>query len=122
MTNKITKDSYELIPDIDTVDKTAIYTVKLKHKPYHDVVIAYGKVSLTVNDDKETARLSFKYDILKGDKLELQSDDEFTTLVGDVLSHLIQEAFDSGNYQLGTPDNTSNVQSTTADDTSEARQ
>ena len=122
MTNKITKDSYELVPDIDTSDKTAIYVVKLKVAPYDGIVIAYGKVLLTVAEDKETAKLSFKYEVIQGDKAALNSDSTFSRLVGDVLSHLIQDAFDSGNYQLGTPDNTSNVQSTTADDTSEARQ
>jgi len=124
MKNEITQDSYELLPDVDLQSKTAIYTVKINVDPYRDTVIRYGSVTLKVSENKETAKLSFKYDILESstEKTTLLNDREFSTLVGDLLAYIIQNAFDTGNYQVGEPDKSSHVQSTAADDTPEARQ
>ena len=85
---------------------------------------------MTVQDDKETAKLSFKYQIdnpADFDRQKLESDQNFNNYIGDILSHIIQSAFDSGNYTLGekpekASDEVIDVNSTTDDSSSEISQ
>lgn len=129
--NKITDKSYSLIESADLEGSpVATYSVKILDKKYKDVVLSFGKISLTVRDDGETAKLSFKYQIddsAEFDRQTLESDHNFKNYAGDVLSHIIQTAFDSGNYKVGdTPakasDEVIDVNSTTDDSSSEISQ
>lgn len=130
--NKITDKSYTLIESADLAGSpVATYSVKIKDKKYKDVVVSYGKISLTVQDNKETAKLSFKYQIddsAEFDRQKLESDQNFNNYIGDILSHIIQSAFDSGNYTVGenTPtkasDEVIDVNSTTDDSSPEISQ
>lgn len=129
--NKITDKSYTLVESADLEGSpVATYSVKIKDKKYKDVTVTYGKISLTVRDDKETAKLSFKYQIddpADFDRQKLESDQNFNNYIGDILSHIIQTAFDSGNYKVGeTPakasDEVIDVNSTTDDSSSEISQ
>ena len=124
--NKITEKSYILVPDVE--DNEAIYTIKLTHKPWVDIVVQYGKIGFSINEDQSSAKLSFKYSIVKCPdnykQQELEQSKEFQTFLGDLLSYIIQEAFDSGNYTVGEKSKSSDpidVQSTTVDDPAEDR-
>jgi hypothetical protein len=128
MKNDISEKSYSLVEAVDD-SKQAVYTVRIEHPLYKGVVVQYVKISLAVNDDGATAKLSFQYDIREFpdnlDKSTLEQSSEFHTFLGDLLTYIIQAAFDSGNYSIGDqkPSKTDpiDVESTAADDTSEAR-
>jgi hypothetical protein len=123
--NKITKDSFALLPAVDMSDKSAVYDVEIKVPPYEGVVVRYGSVKIQVTETAESGengKLSFVYYILKGDKNSLSNDRTFANLTGDILAYIIHDALDSGKYQIGDPSKPSHVEPTTADDSSEARQ
>ncbi len=117
MKNKITAKSYKLL---DSENET--YAVRILDKKYEDVTIQYGKISLKVNEDSETATLSYKFNITdcpdKFIKEDLEHDKNFNTYVGDLLTFIIQSAFDSGNYKFGDG-KSSDVKSTTDNDLTE---
>ena len=126
MSKQITDQSYELIPDVE--DNVAIYTVKAKQKPWVDIVVEYGKIGLNVDEESGNAKLTFKYAIKScpkdHSKQKLEQNKDFHTFLGDLLAYIIQSAFDSGNYKVGTPDKSSDpidVQSTSADGPAEDR-
>lgn len=129
MMNRITEKSYSLVPDVDDING-AVYTIQIEHEPYKGVIVQYLKISLNVTDDGESAKLSFHYSIRSCPdtlvKLKLEQDQDFHTFLGDLLSYIIQSAFDSGNYKIGDskPSNSHpiDVESTSADNTSETRQ
>ena len=104
MNPKITEKDYAF------VEKTTseLYSVKLKSGEWSGVIITYGKVSLKVNEDKETATLSFQFDIDEAPaphNIEiLEESNDFNNHLGDILSHIIQNAFDTGKYKLGSND------------------
>lgn len=127
--NKITNESYGLVDNVEFGESpTAVYSVKIKDKKYKNVVVSYGKIGLNVQEDGQTAKLSFKYQIddpAKFDRKDLENDKNFNTYLGDLLSHIIQTALDSGNYKVGSPtvkasEDTIDVNTITNDDPSEA--
>lgn len=131
MKNKITNESYGLVDNVEFGESpTAIYSIKIKDKKYKNVVVSYGKIALNVEEGEGTARLSFKYQVddpAKFDRKDLENDDDFNTYLGDLLSHIIQTALDTGNYKVGSPtvkasEDTIDVHTTTNDDPSEADQ
>lgn len=106
--------------DFSFVEKptSEMYSVKLKTGQWSGVIVTYGKVSLKVNEDKESATLSFQFKVdeapppLSVENLENLND--FNNHLGDILSYIIQNAFDTGKYKLG-----SNDKQSTNDDSSE---
>ena len=114
MKNKITAKSYKLLDVEDSA-----YAVRILDKKYEDITIQYGKISLKVNEDTDTATLSYKFNICdcpdKFIKEDLESDKAFNTYVGDLLTFIIQSAFDTGNYTIGDG-KSSDVKSTTDND------
>jgi hypothetical protein len=129
--NKITNDSYGLVESADLVGSPiATYSVKIKDKKYKNVIVSYGKIGLNVQEDGQSAKLSFKYQIddpADFDRQELESDHNFNTYLGDLLAHIIQTAFDSGNYKVGdaptkASDEVIDVNSTTDDSSTEISQ
>jgi hypothetical protein len=104
MNPKITDTDYAFVEK----PSSELYSVKLKSGPWSGVIVTYGKVSLKVNEDKESATLSFQFkvdeapDVHDIDELEMSAD--FNNHLGDILSHIIQNAFDTGNYKVGSND------------------
>lgn len=99
MSYNITLDDYTFAED-GTSDAWA---VRLKTK-YEGVVYHYGSVQARVDDDEGNATLSFKYAVLDpagNDLEELEKSEDFNNYIGAVLQHIIEDAFDTGNYRLG---------------------
>lgn len=120
MKNKITDKFFELIDN--PVDQ--FYQVKIKQGPYTGVKVQYGKIGLEVNDDGETAKLNFEYEIKESPEnllpKDLEADEDFVNSIGDVLTYIIQTAFDTGKYKIGGDDSKkTNVSTTTNDDSPE---
>ena len=105
MKNEITNESYGLVDNVEFGDSpVAVYSVKIKDKKYKNVVVSYGKIGLNVQEDGATAKLSFKYqidDVANFDRKDLENSDDFNTYLGDLLTHIIQTALDTGAYTVG---------------------
>ena len=114
MNPKITAADYAFVEK----PTSELYSVKLKSGRWSGVIVSYGKVSLKVNDDKETATLSFQFKVDEAppphDIEILEESNDFNNHLGDILSHIIQNAFDTGKYKLG-----SNDKQSTNDDSAE---
>ena len=102
--NSITSDSYTFVEK----PNSPMYSVKLKSGGFSGVIVTYGKVSLTESADKETATLSFQFKVDEAPAPhnvgELEKSEDFNNYLGDILSHIIQNAFDSGKYKFGSDD------------------
>lgn len=77
-------DDYELIP-IDDVD---VYAIKIKGGKYDGVTYCYGTVSV----EEDTPKLKFDYIVIDTNKMfldDLTNDEDFITMVGDILVEMI---------------------------------
>jgi hypothetical protein len=99
----ITKDDYKFVERPEDV----MYTVELITGDWKGTKYQYGKVSAKVeeidDDEDGIASLSFMWTLLEGDD-SLQESPDFQDYIGDVLSHILQDAFDSGEYKIGNDD------------------
>lgn len=118
-TTKIDKDYYTLVEKPDSL----MYSVKIKKGSYKDVIVTYGEVRIKADPENDKANLHFKYQIVESPKKlnvqELERDVEFNNLLGDILTYILQTAFDTGNYKLGSKTNGSEP---TINDTEEVDQ
>jgi hypothetical protein len=109
MYNSITIDDYTFADN----GMNDLWAVKLKSK-YVGVVYHYGKVKAKIDEVVDNgdglASLSFQYEILEyGDYTEEELlTDDFRNYIGDVLSHIIQDAFENDKYRIGEDDDTDN--------------
>ena len=85
-----------------------MYSVKIKEGEYSGVIVTYGKVSINESDNKKTATLSFQFKLDEApaphNAGELEKSEDFNNHIGDILSLIIQNAFDSGKYKFGSDD------------------
>lgn len=101
---KITHDSYTFVEHKGDED----WYVKIKEGDYKDIIYKYGRIE--VKEEGDTAKLKFQFHISKiPDELlmtkeELQEDATFMNMLGDILTHVIEDAMDSGKYKLGQND------------------
>jgi len=104
MNPKITDSDYSFVEK----PTSELYSVKLKSGQWSGVIVTYGKVSLKVNEDKESATLSFQFKVDEAPAphniKKLDESVDFNNHLGDILSHIIQNAFDTGNYKVGSND------------------
>ena len=71
-------------------------------------IVTFGRLSLEeINNNNNTkeleGRLSFEYEIEKSpmERLELQESPAFENYLGDMLTHIIETAFEDGQYKIG---------------------
>ena len=102
--NSITSNSYAFVEK----PLSERYSVKIKEGEDSGVIVTYGKVSINESDNKETATLSFQFKLDEApaphNAGELEKSEDFNNHLGDILSHIIQSAFDSGKYKFGSDD------------------
>lgn len=99
MMYNITHDSYKLIER----EKDSFYTIELLEDPHKGVKYQYGNVRLRLENEGEAdeyARLMFTWTLIDGDE-SLSEDEDFNNYIGEVLGYVIQDAFDTGNYNIG---------------------
>lgn len=78
--------------------------VRLKTGTWKDVVYVYGKIGIREHPDADGATLQFNYAILEpGDfeKEDLIKDRDFNNYVGDVLSHIMNDALETERFRIG---------------------
>ena len=106
MYNDITLDDYTFADN----GFNDLWAIKLKTK-YEGVVYCYGKVTAKLDEIAENgdglASLKFQYQILDSadfDKEDLEKDKDFNNYIGDVLNHILQDAFENDKYRIGDGD------------------
>jgi hypothetical protein len=73
------------------------YGVKIQKGKYKNVILIYGKVGIKEDQEMDTARLSFTYNIqdpAEFDSTVLEKDEYFKNYLGAVLQHIITDSLD----------------------------
>lgn len=108
---KITSKSYSFVENDFSDDS---WHVKINEGDYKDIVYKYGKIQ--IKESGEEATLGFQYAITDLpehlDKEELKSSVEFMDTLGDILSHIIEDSFETGKFKLGSDDKPTDSEST----------
>lgn len=70
------------------------WVVRILDERYKDTLFTFGRVQLFESGDEEEATLSFEYQIVDSvvDPQELREDEEFTTLLGNILEDTIEQS------------------------------
>jgi len=85
-----------------------IGTIRILDEKYNGVACAIGKVSFDDTSDKnKTTRMSYEYDILEMPS-EIELDDEFHNLLGDIIVDIIETTLESEPELLKFEDVTEN--------------
>ena len=100
--SKNIKDRYQYVTD-ETADWTA---VAIKGGKFNGVIYKYGKVTLAEEETEEgNLPFRFEYDILDPYGLEREEfDNEFFTLIGDILVDIIDEQMEESNFEYNPND------------------
>jgi hypothetical protein len=100
----ITSKSYAFVEHKGDED----WYVKLKEGDYKDIIYKYGKIGFQEEGDEARLRFQFKVAKLPPDfdmtEEDLNQDETFLNHLGDVLTHILEDAMDSGQYKLGQND------------------
>ena len=110
----ITSDSYTFVEKKGDED----WHVKIKDGEFKGIVYKYGRIEVAEDHDEETARLKFQFHIekipteLEMTVEELNEDFTFLNTIGDILTHIIEDAMDSGKYKIGNDDKSTDSEST----------
>lgn len=111
----ITKESYAFVEHKGEED----WYVKIKDDgPYKGIIYKYGRIEVLEDKENEAAQIKFQFEISKIpedlhiDKDELQHDVSFMNMLGDILTHIIEDAMESGKYKLGKNDKPTDTEST----------
>ena len=108
----ITTDDYSIVESNDV----EFYGVKIKKGKYKNVVLVYGKVGIKEDQELDTARLSFTYNIQdpgEFDSTVLEEDEYFKNFLGAILQHIITESLEEAEKKnvasIGIGNNESNT-------------
>lgn len=108
---KITNDSYTFVENTFSDDS---WHVKINQGVYKDIVYKYGKIQ--VKEEGEEAKLSFQFKIVDLpehlDEVDLNCSVEFMEILGDILTHIIEDSLETGNFKLGNNDKSTDSEST----------
>ena len=78
---------------------------------WNGVQLKFGRISARVLEETDEAELSFDFNVTNQDEdvaKELEDDPDFQTYVGDILTHIIENAFEKGDYRIGGDNDTDN--------------
>ena len=76
---------------------------------WNGVQLKVARIGARVLEESDEAELSFDFSVTNQDPdvaEELENDNEFQAYVGDILVHIIDQAFEKGDYLLGRDDDT----------------
>lgn len=110
----ITKNDYTFVQRKEADD---FWHVQLKSGDYSGIVYRYGRIEVQETSD-DNATLKFNYivesipDDLGMDQDDLKHDATFMNHLGDVLTHILEDAMESGQYKLGENDQSTDTEST----------
>ena len=108
---KITNDTYSFVENDFSDDS---WHIKINQGVYKDIVYKYGKIQVKEKDEQAT--LSFQYKIIDLpehlDEQDLNCSVEFMDMLGDILTHIIEDSFETGRFKLGNNDKSTDSEST----------
>ena len=108
---KITNDTYSFVENDFSDDA---WHIKINQGVYKDIVYKYGKIQVKEKDEQAT--LSFQYKIIDLpehlDEQDLNCSVEFMDMLGDILTHIIEDSFETGRFKLGNNDKSTDSEST----------
>ena len=85
------------------------WAVHIKTGQWEGVQYAYGKIGLREHPDQQGATLQFNYAILDACDFEedvLKCDIDFNNHIGDILSHILDDAIQNDKFRLGNNERT----------------
>lgn len=91
------------------------WVIHIKKGKWADTYYKYGRVTMeppegltwedleNMGDEEVTPLLSYNYGLIESpfDLEELVNDTEFNEYVGEILAHVINDAFEKGDYKIG---------------------
>ena len=108
---KITSDTYSFVENDFSDDA---WHIKINQGVYKDIVYKYGKIQVKEKDEQAT--LSFQYKIIDLpehlDEQDLNCSVEFMDALGDILTHIIEDSFETGRFKIGNNDKSTDSEST----------
>jgi len=80
------------------------YVMLTGDNEWNGTVFQYGKLSVQVDEDTDTAQLSFNYNIIESplDEDMLHEDEGFKNYIGELLQHIVTDALETGEYRIGS--------------------
>ena len=109
----ITDKDYSYVdPEFVGDDKQALSEIRIDaDNAWHGVQLKISRISAEVIEGTDEAQLSYTFDVTNQDPdvaKELEEDSDFQNYIGDIIVHVIQNAFDNGDYRIGGDDDTDN--------------
>ena len=91
--------------------KTVDWGVQIiKECPYKDMILLFGEIKIEEDEEKDTGKLSFDFDIFHRAGKDIESDDpDLQEFAGDILVSVFTQALDEGKAVINgssEPDNT----------------
>jgi len=110
----ITENDYTILdPDFVADSSQALSEIRIDRTSsrWKGIKFKVTRLSARVLDGDEMAELSYDFTVTKYDPRmytaeQLESNDEFQTYVGDIIMHIIENAFENGDYRIGGDDDT----------------
>lgn len=106
------KDYSYVDPEFSRDDKQVLSEIRIDaDNAWHGVQLKISRISANVIPDTDEAQLSYDFSVTNQDhdvSKELENDTDFQEYIGDIIVHVIQNAFDQGDYRIGGNDDTNN--------------
>tara|TARA_B100000683_G_scaffold195841_1_gene188950 strand:+ start:10045 stop:10362 length:318 start_codon:yes stop_codon:yes gene_type:complete len=101
----ITEEDYKFVENADFSNH---HCVELLSSMWKGTIYVYGEVKAVVENTEEgLARLDFTYQILENPTgMDLDNNPAFGNHIGEILQHIVADAFESGNYRVGDEEKT----------------
>jgi hypothetical protein len=112
----ITENDYSYIdPDFVPNSEQALSEIRIDRTSsrWCGIQFKITRISARVLEDEDNAQLSYDFTVTKYNPRyssadALENDKDFQTFVGDILVHIIDNAFEEGDYRIGRDDDTDN--------------
>ena len=119
--NNITSESYTYVDNDDTTivngDESEFTEIRINgDHGWNGIQIRFGTVSAEEEPNSDRAKLSFDFFVTNRDEntaANLERDPGFQQYVGDILVHIIESAFEQGEYRIGSDRNDNSEESVT---------
>lgn len=109
---KITHNSYTFVEH----KGEEAWFIKIKEGDYKDVIYKYGTIEVLEVDDHAKLKFQFKVekypDELGMTEEDFNQDTTFMNMLGDILTHILEDAMETGKYKLGNDDKPTDSKST----------
>jgi len=106
------KDYSYVDPEFIGNDEQALSEIRIDaDNAWHGVQVKISSISAQVLAETDEAQLSYNFDVTNQDPdvaAELEEDSDFQEYIGDIIVHVIQKAFDNGDYRIGGDNDTDN--------------